>query len=84
MVYMYETYDMSKFNTYPDVMKCLSALRIAASEGNKTLYQYAQDTLGKLIEHYGLQPTATCIEKSAVRAPSYASFKYGRQGEMNA
>ncbi|MFJ2320007.1 hypothetical protein [Pseudomonas sp. NPDC087817] len=76
---MYETYDMSEWNTYPDVMKCLSALRIAASEGNKMLYQYAQDTLGKLIEHHGLQPTATCIERNAVQAQSYASFRYGRQ-----
>lgn len=80
MNYIYETYDISKLNTCPDVMKCLSALRIAASEDNKTLYQYAQDTLSKLIEHYGLQPTTTSIEKNAVRAPSYTSFKYGKQG----
>lgn len=83
--YTYEQYDVEELNAYPDVLKCMSLLNTAASIGSKTLYKYVQDTLSKLIEHHDLKPiTTTEIEKSAVRPPSYANFKYGRQGGMHA
>lgn len=76
----YEQYDVEALNAYPDVLKCMKLLSSAAAAGDKTLYQYVQDTLSKLIEHHDLQPTTTTeIEKNAVRAPSYTSFIYGRQ-----
>ncbi|ROO08073.1 hypothetical protein BK673_16160 [Pseudomonas fluorescens] len=79
MRYIYEQYDVSKLNAYPDVLKCMKLLNSAAATSDKTLYQYVQDTLSKLIEHHGLQPITTEIEKNAVQAQSYASFRYGRQ-----
>jgi len=83
--YTYEQYDVEALSTYPDVLKCMSLLNTAAAAGNKTLYQYAQDTLSKLIDHHGLQPTTTTeVEKNAVRPPPYTSFKYGKQGGMSA